>query len=104
MIRNAQSLEVSASSEILFLQLLLYALGIQLPATVRTEAATDRKLPGLTLDNLVQTLKLVAHQQNTKGKEMELLLITLAFSVVAVVAHLGETLSRRPASTALFNA
>jgi|EndMetStandDraft_3_1072993.scaffolds.fasta_scaffold266133_2 hypothetical protein len=34
---------------------------------------------------------------------MELLIITLAFSVVAVVGQLGETLSRGPATTALTN-
>ena len=51
----------------------------------------------------MQTLKLAMHQQSTKGKEMELLITTLAFAVIAVVAHLGETLARRPVSTALIN-
>ena len=35
---------------------------------------------------------------------MELLIITLAFSFIAVVAQLGETLSRRPGSSALLGA
>jgi hypothetical protein len=35
----------------------------------------------------------------TKGKEMELLLITLAFSVVAIVAQLGDVASTQFGAT-----
>lgn len=62
---------------------------------------TPRKLPGFTLDTSVQTLKLAVHQQSTKGKQMELLYVTLALSVVALVAQFGDFLSRRAAANAI---
>jgi hypothetical protein len=38
-------------------------------------------------------------QTKTKGKEMELLIITLTFSVVAIVAQLGDVASTRFGAT-----
>lgn len=56
---------------------------------------------GLTLANMVETLTLTAHQRHAKGKEMELLFITLAFSAVALVAQFGDFMSRRAAANAI---
>ena len=50
---------------------------------------------------MVKTLTLIAHQRHAKGKEMELLFITLAFSAVALVAQFGDFMSRRAAANAI---
>lgn len=52
------------------------------------------------MTHLVQTLTVAVFQRRAKGKEMELLIITLTFSVVAVVAQLSDVGTSRFGSKA----
>jgi hypothetical protein len=47
----------------------------------------------------VETLRLKLYQQGKKGKEMELLLITLSLAAVAIVGQFGDACYRRLTGT-----